>query len=276
MKIQVLGTGGAIPTLERALVSVAVQGERSGSLTLFECGEGTQLQLLRGYFKSGAVDRVCITHGHIDHCLGLPGLIARYHILGRRREMTVMGTGSVLRFLTESMKALSMEPDFVLKLIDIEVEDGRGGLELEGQRYEWTALRHRVPTYAYRVTDLSEGSSLVYCGDNSEAGMLRGFVQRGDLLIHEATFTNDIGQATLERTMHSRTGDVAAFAESAGAAVLMLNHMSPRYSREQISGQYRPEAEAEFSGRLVIPEDLDLYRFKKGQFFQEDAGARGS
>ena len=84
-----LGTGSALPTRTRHLSATAVR--RSGRLVLFDCGEGTQLQMVRAGLGRSRLDAVCITHLHGDHLFGLPGLLTTLSMTGRTDPLTLAG-----------------------------------------------------------------------------------------------------------------------------------------------------------------------------------------
>ncbi len=84
-----LGTGSALPTKTRHLSATAVR--RDGRVVLFDCGEGTQLQIQRAGLGRGRLDAVCITHLHGDHFYGLPGLLTTLALLGRTGPLTLAG-----------------------------------------------------------------------------------------------------------------------------------------------------------------------------------------
>src|SRR3954451_1990927 len=76
-----LGTSGSAPTARRATSALLVR--RGGERLLFDCGEGTQRQLLRS--SVGLVDlrEIYLTHFHADHVLGLPGMLKTFALRGR-------------------------------------------------------------------------------------------------------------------------------------------------------------------------------------------------
>src|ERR1700761_4842025 len=82
------GTAGSVPTARRGLPAVLIR--RGGERLLFDCGEGTQRQLVRSV---GLVDldEIFLTHFHADHWLGLPGLLKTLDLRGRERPLTIYG-----------------------------------------------------------------------------------------------------------------------------------------------------------------------------------------
>ncbi|GAB5537612.1 MAG: ribonuclease Z [Rubricoccaceae bacterium] len=99
-----LGVGSAIPTKTRHLSGTMVR--REGRMVLFDCGEGTQLQILRGDLARGKLDAICITHLHGDHIFGLPGLITTLALLERTEPLTIIGPKGV-QAMIESMPGLN-------------------------------------------------------------------------------------------------------------------------------------------------------------------------
>src|SRR3954468_7534617 len=83
-----LGTAGSAPSARRGLPATLIR--RGGHKLLFDCGEGTQRQLLKSI---GLVDleEVFITHFHVDHFLGLPGMIKSFSWRGRKNTITISG-----------------------------------------------------------------------------------------------------------------------------------------------------------------------------------------
>src|SRR6059058_3493818 len=82
------GTGGSIPTANRALPALLVR--RGGERMLFDCGEGTQRQLVRSVGLAD-LDDVFLTHYHADHWLGLPGLLKTFELRAREKPLRIHG-----------------------------------------------------------------------------------------------------------------------------------------------------------------------------------------
>src|SRR5450631_275138 len=88
LRVTFLGTSAAQPTLQRNLSAVAVR--RAGELWLFDCGEGSQRQMMR-YGTGFAVDAVFFTHFHADHYLGLLGFLRTLSMQGREEPLQLFG-----------------------------------------------------------------------------------------------------------------------------------------------------------------------------------------
>jgi ribonuclease Z len=96
LTVRFLGTSAARPTVERNVSSIAVI--REGETLLFDCGEGTQRQMMR-YGISFALDDVFITHFHGDHIIGVIGLFRTLALQGRTEPMRMFGPRGAARVL---------------------------------------------------------------------------------------------------------------------------------------------------------------------------------
>src|SRR5918992_1391672 len=84
-----LGTAGSMPTAQRGPSALLLR--RGGERLLFDCGEGTQRQLLRCSIGLIELAEVFLTHYHADHYLGLPGMLKTFALRGRETPLTVYG-----------------------------------------------------------------------------------------------------------------------------------------------------------------------------------------
>src|SRR3954464_14853225 len=82
------GTAGSVPTARRGLPALLVRA--GGDRILFDCGEGTQQQLLRSVGLP-ELDAIFLTHFHLDHWLGLIGMIKTFDLRARERPLVVYG-----------------------------------------------------------------------------------------------------------------------------------------------------------------------------------------
>lgn len=116
MKIIFLGTSGSMPTPSRAASSVAIK--RKGEVILFDCGEGTQRQMVAARLGFRRPTRIFISHLHGDHVLGLPGLLQTMALLRRERPLHLYGPQGILNFIKAFSYILGV-PGFPLEIYEI-------------------------------------------------------------------------------------------------------------------------------------------------------------
>jgi ribonuclease Z len=107
MKIVLLGTSSAVPTLYRSLSSTALI--RDGDVFLFDCGEGTQVQLMRAGVRRSKIHSIFIGHLHGDHLYGINGLLSTLHLDNRESPLRVYGPQGLLNFLHASFRTNSLK-----------------------------------------------------------------------------------------------------------------------------------------------------------------------
>jgi ribonuclease Z len=141
-----VGTAGSAPTARRGLPATLVR--RGGDRLLFDCGEGTQRQLLR---STGLIEleEVFITHFHADHVLGLPGMLKTFSLRGRERALTVYGPPG-LRELFAALRPIVGRQPFELSLVELEPNEE---LRRDGYRIAAFEVSHRVPAYGYAIVE---------------------------------------------------------------------------------------------------------------------------
>src|ERR1041384_2558810 len=96
LAVRFLGTSASRPTVERNVSSVAII--REGETLMFDCGEGTQRQMMR-YGISFALADIFFTHLHSDHILGVVGLLRTMSLQGRTDPMRLWGPKGASRVL---------------------------------------------------------------------------------------------------------------------------------------------------------------------------------
>ncbi len=119
-------------------------------------------------------------------------------------------------------------------------------------------------------------SRVVVAGDNDTPELLRSACQGAHVLIHEATYTQEISDRVGSWPQHSSAGQVARFAETAGVPNLVLTHFSSRYQFRADQGpvidDIGDEARTFYSGNLHLARDLAHYRLNRDMTLQPDQG----
>src|SRR6195256_3827960 len=100
IRLTFLGTSAAAPTLHRNVSGLAFKADTD--LLLFDCGEGTQRQMMR-YGTGFSVDAVFFTHFHADHYLGLLGFLRTLHMQGREAPLALFGPAPARALLDRAL-----------------------------------------------------------------------------------------------------------------------------------------------------------------------------
>lgn len=152
MELQFLGTGAGVPSKQRNVTSIALKllDERN-EIWLFDCGEGTQQQILETTIKPRKIEKIFITHLHGDHIFGLPGLLSSRSFQGGETTLDVYGPKGIKNFIQTSLKVSESHLKYQLNIIEIE----ETGLILEdgGFKVYCEELDHRIKCYGYRVEE---------------------------------------------------------------------------------------------------------------------------
>ncbi len=281
------GTGGSVPTARRGLPAILLRA--GGDRVLFDCGEGTQRQLLQSVGLP-ELDAVFLTHYHADHWLGLPGMLKTFDLRGREAPLTVYGPPG-LRAIFDAMRPAYGRVSYPLRLEELGRHDE---VRFDGYLVSPFPVEHRIPAYGYAFVEddrpgrfdaveaerlgvepgpdfgrlqrgevvdgvrpeqvIGEdrpGRRIVLSGDTAPCQGVEAFAHDADVLVHEATFlTDEVIRA--RETGHSTAAQAAEIARDAGVRLLALTHLSTRYFPREV----REEATAIFPG-AVVPRDFD-------------------
>ena len=282
------GTGGSVPSPRRGLPALLVR--RGGEKLLFDCGEGTQRQLLKSVGLAD-LDAVFITHFHADHWLGLPGMLKSLALREREAPLDVFGPRGLGELIASMRLAFGRLP-YQLKLREL---DPGAAVEGDGYRVHAVPVRHKGhsclgyalvehPRPGHLDPQLAEslgvapgpdfgrlqrgetvdgvapeqvmgpereGRKIVISGDTAHSDALAIAAHQADVLIHEATFAAEETERARE-TMHSTATQAAELAREAEVRLLALTHISARYSGSEI----RDEARSVFPS-TEVPRDFD-------------------
>ena len=292
LDILFLGTGASVPSKDRALPCVAVR--RGPDIVLFDCGEGSQRQLMISPFSFMKIRAIFVTHLHGDHFYGLPGLLQTMGMMGRRDPLIVCGPqgfSEALRTcldicegdLEYDLESRDVSPGDVVAVKDMTVSvfatehgitsqgyvlrepDVRGRIDakkaaslgIEGK--DFSVIENGGEVNGVRLGDISDpakkGISVAYTGDTRMCQSVRDAVEGVDVLIHESTYMEQ-ESSLAEEHFHSTAVKAASLARDAGCGTLMLIHISNHYKEpEKVLG----EARAVFP-RTYAPSDMERYR----------------
>jgi len=130
LSVTFLGTSAARPTVERSVTSLAVS--RDGETLMFDCGEGTQRQMMR-FGVSFSLTEIFFTHFHADHYLGIIGLVRTLALQGRTEPMCFHGPKGAKRILSAAMNLGVEKATFPIDIEELTAGDviGRKGYDLE-------------------------------------------------------------------------------------------------------------------------------------------------
>ncbi|HET7433688.1 MAG TPA: ribonuclease Z [Thermoanaerobaculia bacterium] len=146
LRIVFLGTSAAMPSRERNVAGVALVTD--GRVLLFDCGEGTQHQLLRADgVRSGALDAIFISHLHGDHVYGLPGLLASLSLNARVAPLTLYGPRGLRAYVESALATTQHNPIFPLFVA--EESEHRG----DGYRVDFAPVDHTTRCLAWRFIE---------------------------------------------------------------------------------------------------------------------------
>src|SRR5918911_347810 len=170
-----VGTAGSIPSARRALPATLVR--RGGDRLLFDCGEGTQRQLLRSVGLVELVE-IFLTHFHADHVLGLPGMLKTFALRGRELPLSVYGPRG-LRELLSSLKRVVGKLPYDVRLVELEPGDV---LERDGYRLATFGVAHGVSALGWSLIEATRPGRFDVQQANALGvpdGPQRGELQRG-------------------------------------------------------------------------------------------------
>jgi ribonuclease Z len=167
MQVTFLGTSAALPTVDRNVSALMVQ--REGELLLFDCGEGTQRQMMR-YTAGFAVEDIFLTHYHADHILGIPGLLRTMGLQGRTAPVRLHGPRGAERQLTPLITLGMDRPKFAVEIVELKAGDvlARGEYDIvvgeashKGECFAYALVEHdrlgRFDPERARAMDIPEG-----------------------------------------------------------------------------------------------------------------------
>lgn len=284
-----LGTASQVPTRHRNHNGYLLRWDGAG--VLFDPGEGTQRQMLRAGVAAHDIDRICVTHFHGDHSLGLAGVIQRINLDRVPHPVTAHYPASGQHFFERLRYATAYRETVALTEAPV---TGDGVLaRTRAYTLEAHRLSHPVESYGYRLVepdgrrmlpallaehgiagadvgrlqregslngvtldDVSEtrrGQRFAFVMDTRLCAGVRTLAEGCDLLVIESTFLDEDERLATEHG-HLTAGQAGRAAHEAGVRHLVLTHFSQRYTDpDEFERQARA---AGFDGELTVAADL--------------------
>jgi len=225
-RIYLLGTGSAVP-IKRGLPCNVLRVD--SDLYIFDVGESCQQRMLHMGLGLVKVKAVFITHMHGDHYLGLFGLLQSMHLLDKRDSIEVVAPKALIDLLGYMIEGKLLKPTYSLQLSPLKSGEVYSDSKISVYAFP---VDHIPDSYGYEIR-LRSGRRIVYSGDTAYCEKIAEVAESADLLIHESTFiSRDWEEAVAEK--HSTASDAARIAREARVKQLVLTHVSPRYSSEEI------------------------------------------
>jgi ribonuclease Z len=147
LSITLLGTGAACPSVERNVAALALA--REGETILFDCGEGTQRQMMR-YGTSFAFREIFFTHYHADHMLGVTGLMRTMGLQDRSAGVTLYGPRGATKLLGAAIELGIERNRFPIAIVELQAGD-----RIRRDEYDIVIFPtdHRADTVGYAVVE---------------------------------------------------------------------------------------------------------------------------
>jgi ribonuclease Z len=147
LRLTFLGTSAAQPTASRGLSGLAVR--RGGELLLFDCGEGTQRQMIR-YGTGFDLAAIFFTHFHADHYLGAIGFLRTLSMLNREVPLRLYGPRPARRLLEVMLFTGVDQLSFEVEINELAPGDA---VRLDGAEVRAFATEHRTPSLGYALAE---------------------------------------------------------------------------------------------------------------------------
>ncbi|MGW4974734.1 ribonuclease Z [Streptomyces mirabilis] len=288
-ELVVLGTASQVPTRHRNHNGYLLRWDGEG--LLFDPGEGTQRQMLRAGVAAHDLHRICVTHFHGDHSLGLAGVIQRINLDRVPHEVTAYYPRSGQRFFDRLRYATAYRE--TVELTEAPVEADGVLATTPSYTLEARRLSHPVESFGYRlvepdgrrmlpellaergikgpdvgriqregalggvslddVSEVRRGQRFAFVMDTRLCAGVDALAEDCDLLVIESTFLDGDHQLAVDHG-HLTAGQAGRVARDAGVRHLVLTHFSQRYSEpDEFERQARA---AGFEGELTVARDL--------------------
>jgi len=258
-----LGTSASAPSVHRGLSAQIIKHDEHRFL--IDCGEGTQRQILKSGIGFKRLNRILITHSHLDHILGLGGLLSTFMRWEIVDELEIIGGRYALERIYELlMKVVLRGTRPPVDLRFREIQPGLIGVPPGPWRRELvngTAINLPDGRTIHPDEVLGEekpGTRIVHVGDTGHTEDLLPYAKGADVLVIEATYLqSEVDMA--RKFAHLTAKQSAELARDAGVGFLILTHISRRYRERDVL----EEAQSVFP-KTRVARDFDTVQVKRG------------
>ena len=249
MRLTVIGCSGSFPGPLSACSCYLIEEEHEGRTwqVLLDLGSGA-FGTLQKYVDVSAIDALCFSHLHADHCLDLTGyyVVRRYHSTSPWPRLPVYGpVGTAERMA----KAYDLDPHPGMNE-EFDFREWDGAITVGPFTIEPFPVAHPVTAFSLRVT--AGDSVLVYSGDTGPCEGLEAAAEGADLLLAEASFVETRDNPPDLHLTGRQAGEVA---KRAGAGRLVLTHIPPWHNRQNALD----EAHEAYDGPIHLAETGQVY-----------------
>lgn len=256
-KICVLGTAGAVANAERDNVSLAYT---SGDFhLLLECGGSAAHKLARLGIPYQHLEHIIITHTHLDHYYGLPGLIfsMRYYDQQRRTPLHVYCPQGAVEEIQAVFDLLRLHDSRFFPIEIHGVPPDEHALVLDNQQVTVTStpVEHSpdLPTYAIKIASHLSGKTVVYSSDTGPSEALIRLAANADVLFHECA---GLSKHPIP-AIHSHALQVGQIAQRSQVKRLILLHLDSALN--DAPAELLAEIRTHFTGAAGVASDFDEY-----------------
>lgn len=236
---------------------------------LFDCGEGIQKQMRIAGVKPAKITRLCLSHFHGDHVLGIPGLLSSMGADQFASKLQIYGPKGTRKYIENFLKSFAAKD-----IIEHEIHEVRSGIIMEGKTFtvEAQPLKHTIPCFGYRfqekdqrriqvaktqkiglsgplLGELQQGKDILWKGKKIKAEDFTSVVPGKNIsYVTDTALCNGIAalgkdadlliiegtlldnlRANAEKSLHLTVKQAALMASENNVKKLVITHISQRY-----------------------------------------------
>ena len=257
MTLTILGSNSAAPTIN-AFQSAQLL-EIANDNFLIDCGEGTQMRL-RQYSskKINKIDHIFISHAHIDHFIGLPGLLNTFALQYKRiKPVTIYAPSEVFILLNDIISMINEFAEYKINTVEIDTKESYRIFESENNVITTLPLIHGKPSCGFLFEEICNSDTIkryAYCADTVYNEKLIPLLRNVEVLYHESTYSEKEREKALKYG-HTTSKQAAIIAEKVNANQLLIGHYAGKYADP---AALLEEAKSVFHNTIAVQDGLIL------------------